>query len=48
MRLEDVDIARYIEETMAAGGADQFKRNVMRDLDRRRDMYCIEEKPLAA
>jgi hypothetical protein len=48
MRLEDVDIARYIEEMMAAGGADQFKRNVMRDLDRRRDMYCIEEKPLAA
>ena len=48
MRLEDVDIARYIDEMMAAGGPDQFKRNVMRDLDRRRDTYCIEEKPLAA
>src|ERR1051325_7632980 len=31
MRLEDVDIARYIEEMMAAGGPDQFKKNVMRD-----------------
>ena len=48
MRLEDVDIARYIEEMMAAGGPDQFKKNVMRDLDRRRDTYCIEEPPLAA
>jgi hypothetical protein len=33
---------------MAAGGPDQFKKSVMRDLDRRRDTYCIEEKPLAA
>jgi len=47
MRLEDVDIAGYIAEMMV-GGPDQFKRNVMRDLDRRRDAYCIEEKPLAA
>src|SRR5437016_4820439 len=39
MRLEDVDIARYIEAMMANGGADQFKKNVMRDLDRRRDAY---------
>ena len=48
MRLEDVDIAAYIEQMMAAGGPDQFKRNVMRDLDRRRDLYCIEDPPLAA
>jgi hypothetical protein len=48
MRLEDVDIASYIAEMMAVGGPEQFKRNVMRDLDRRRDLYCIEEKPLAA
>ena len=40
MRLEDVDIDRYIEAMMADGGADQFKKNVMRDLDRRRDAYC--------
>jgi len=48
MRLEDVEIADYIDAMMAAGGPDQFKKNVMRDLDRRRDTYCIEEKPLAA
>jgi hypothetical protein len=48
MRLEIVDIEPYIEQMMAAGGADQFKKNVMRDLDRRRDLYCVEEKPLAA
>ena len=40
MRLEVVDIARYIDEMMAAGGPDQFKKSVMRDLDRRRDTYC--------
>jgi hypothetical protein len=39
MRLEIIDIARYIEEMMADGGADQFKKNVMRDLDRRRDTH---------
>lgn len=44
MRLEVVDIARYIEEHMANGGPEQFKRNVMRDLDARRDHYCPEEK----
>jgi len=48
MRLEDVEIAQYIDAMMSAGGPDQFKKNVMRDLDRRRDTYCIEEKPLAA
>jgi hypothetical protein len=44
MRLEFVDIAKYVEEQMANGGAEQFKRNVMRDLDARRDAYCPEEK----
>lgn len=44
MRLEIIDIARYIDEQMAKGGPDQFKRNVMRDLDARRDHYCPEEK----
>ena len=46
MRLEDVDIAHYIEAMMADGGADQFKKNVMRDLDARRDVYCPEERKL--
>jgi hypothetical protein len=40
MNLEIVDIAKYIEEQMASGGAEQFKKNVMRD----RDRYCPEEK----
>ena len=48
MRLEIIDIARYIEQMMAAGGPEQFKKSVMRDLDQRRDTYCVEEKPLAA
>ncbi|MEA2415850.1 MAG: hypothetical protein QOI58_2507, partial [Thermoanaerobaculia bacterium] len=43
LRLEIVDIAAYIDEMMRNGGADQFKKNVMRDLDRRRDFYCPEE-----
>lgn len=43
MRLEIVDIAGYIEEIMRNGGADQFKKNVMRDLDRRRDFFCPED-----
>ncbi|MEA2166170.1 MAG: hypothetical protein QOK37_4297 [Thermoanaerobaculia bacterium] len=43
MRLEIIDIAEYIADMMRNGGADQFKKNVMRDLDRRRDFYCPEE-----
>ncbi|HWS72391.1 MAG TPA: hypothetical protein VN605_09765, partial [Thermoanaerobaculia bacterium] len=40
MRLEIVDIAPYIEKMMEDGGADGFKKNVMKDLDERRDHYC--------
>ncbi len=40
MRTEIVEIASYIEEQMAKGGEEQFKRNVREDLDRRRDLYC--------
>lgn len=43
LRLEIVDVGVYIEEIMRNGGADQFKKNVMGDLDRRRDSYCPEE-----
>jgi Acyltransferase len=42
MRLEVVDVGKYIEEQTAKGGPDQFKKNVMRDLDARRDQYCPE------
>jgi hypothetical protein len=44
LRVEVVDIATYIRERMAEGGAEQFKRNVIRDLERRRDLYCPEEE----
>ena len=44
LRLEILDIGAYIEEMMRNGGADQFKKNVMRDLDRRRDFYCPEDE----
>jgi hypothetical protein len=37
MRIENIDIADYIAEQMAKGGADAFKRNVREDLERRRD-----------
>ena len=43
MRLEVVEISKYIEEMMRRGGADDFKKNVRLDLDRRRDFYCPEE-----
>jgi hypothetical protein len=42
MRLEVIDIEQYVAEMMAKGGADQFKRNVREDLERRRDLYCGE------
>lgn len=42
MRLEIVDIASYIEQ-MSKDGPEQFKKNVMKDLDARRDFYCPEE-----
>jgi acyltransferase-like protein len=40
---ENVDMDGYVEEMMAKGGPDQFKRNVMQDLDARRDRNCPEE-----
>lgn len=44
LRLEILEIGAYIEEMMRNGGADQFKKNVMRDMDRRRDVYCPEDE----
>lgn len=46
MRIENLDIAAYIAALMAKGGPEQFKRNVMRDLEARRDAYCPEEGKL--
>jgi len=47
LRVEVLEIADYIAE-MSADGPENFKRNVIRDLERRRDLYCPEEKPAAA
>ena len=45
LRVENVDIAEYISELMKRGGEEQFKRNVIKDLEARRDQYCPEERP---
>jgi hypothetical protein len=45
LRGEVLEIADYVKEMMQEGGAEQFKKNVIRDLERRRDLYCPEEKP---
>ena len=43
MRIENLEAADYIAEIMAAGGAEMFKKNVMKDLDARRDRHAPEE-----
>ncbi len=43
MRLEAIEMSEYIDEMTKRGGADEFKKNVRLDLDRRRDFYCPEE-----
>ena len=43
MHLEVLDIAAYREARMAEGGARGFKRAVVEDLERRRDLYCPVE-----
>ncbi|HLJ75506.1 MAG TPA: hypothetical protein VKU62_13020, partial [Thermoanaerobaculia bacterium] len=43
MRIENLDLAGYIAEQMAKGGADAFKKNVIRDLETRRDRYCVDD-----
>ena len=41
LRVEVLDIAEY-NATQMADGPENFKRNVIRDLERRRDEYCPE------
>jgi hypothetical protein len=43
LRVEVLEIADYVRE-MSRDGAENFKRNVIRDLERRRDLYSPEEK----
>jgi hypothetical protein len=40
MRLEAVDMAAYRAARLEEGGARGFRRAVVRDLERRRDLYC--------
>lgn len=47
MHFEAIDIAAYRQEHMAGGEA-AFKRNVIADLERRRDTFCPPEEPLPA
>lgn len=45
LRGEHVDIEQYIASLMSRGGSEEFKRNVIRDLEWRRDQYAPEERP---
>ena len=47
MRIENLEIADYIAAMNASGGADGFKKAVMKDLDARRDAFAPEEGKLA-
>ena len=40
LRLEIVDMAEYRAASLEAGGAKGFRRAVVRDLERRRDLHC--------
>ena len=40
LRLEAVDMATYRAARLKEGGARGFRRAVVRDLERRRDLYC--------
>jgi hypothetical protein len=42
LRVQILDIEGYIAEMLANGGPEQFKRNVIKDLETRRDLYCPE------
>ncbi|HEX9160768.1 MAG TPA: hypothetical protein VF980_03600, partial [Thermoanaerobaculia bacterium] len=48
MRIENIEASEYVAEMMARGGADMFKKTVMKDLDRRRDEYAPEEEKFKA
>lgn len=43
LRVENIDIAEYIAEMMRQGGEAEFKWNVMKDLNARRDQYAPED-----
>lgn len=45
MNLEIVDIAEYRESILAKAGREGFRRAVVEDLERRRDLYCPPPEP---
>jgi acyltransferase-like protein len=47
LRVENLEIKDYIAEMLARGGEEEFKKNVMKDLDWRRDHYAPEEAKVA-
>ncbi len=48
LRVENIDLGEYVRDMMSRGGEEEFKRNVMKDLDWRRDHYCPEEGTAAS
>jgi hypothetical protein len=48
LRVENLDIAEYIAEMNRRGGEEEFKRNVMKDLDWRRDNFAPEDGKVSA
>ena len=45
LRVENLDVAQYIADHMSSGGPEQFKKNVILDLQERRDRLCPEDRP---
>jgi hypothetical protein len=45
LRVEVLEIEAYMTEIASHGGPEDFKKNVIRDLETRRDRYCVEERP---
>jgi hypothetical protein len=43
LRVENVSIEEYVADILRRGGEAEFKKNVMRDLDARRDRYAPED-----
>ncbi|HEX8172463.1 MAG TPA: 1-acyl-sn-glycerol-3-phosphate acyltransferase [Thermoanaerobaculia bacterium] len=44
LRVENVSIEEYVADILRRGGEAEFKKNVMRDLDERRDRYAPEDQ----
>jgi hypothetical protein len=47
LRVENLEIADYVNEMLARGGEEAFKKTVIRDLEERRDRYSPEDRKAA-